>query len=56
MPKVPKITSLKYQYFKENVEDEVDLLPAQTFYLQKYQRLLQIDITILSACEQTCPK
>ena len=30
------------------MEDEVDFLPAQIFYLQKHQRLLEIDIIILS--------
>ena len=56
MPKVPKTTSLqslcnmKDKYFKENMKDEVDFLPAD-----ERQRFLQSDTSILDVCGQACP-
>ena len=38
------------QYFKENVKDEVDLLPAD-----KRQKFLQSDTIILDVCGQASP-
>ena len=38
------------QYFKENVKDEVDLLPAD-----KRQKFLQSDTIILGVCGQASP-
>ena len=42
--------TISVQYFKENMKDEVDFLPAD-----KHQRFLQIDTIILGVCGQTCP-
>ena len=51
MSKAPKITSLQsLQYLRENVNDEVDFLPAD-----ELQRFLQIDAIILGVSCQTCP-
>ena len=38
------------QYFKENVRDEFDFLPAVNC-----QSFLQIDLFILGLCDQVCP-
>ena len=51
MPKVPKIKSSQYQYIKENVNDEVDFLPAD-----KHQRFLQIYSLFLDGYGQAFPK
>ena len=48
MPKVPKTISL--QYLKENVKDELDLLPKD-----RCKRFLQSAIIILGVCGQACP-
>ena len=51
MSKAPKITSLQsLQYLRENVNDEVDFLPAD-----ELQRFLQTDASILGVSCQTCP-
>ena len=41
---------ISVQYFKENVKNEVEFLPAY-----KHQSFLQIDTIILGACGQACP-
>ena len=41
--------AISLQYFKENVNDEVDFLPTD-----KHQRFLQIDTIILGVCGQAC--
>ena len=41
--------AISFQYFKENMKDEVDILNAD-----KRQRFLQIDIMILDMCGQAC--
>ena len=53
MPKVPK-TSL--QYLKENVKDELDLLPAdkRQRFLKRQTPILQIAIIILGVCGHAC--
>ena len=40
---------ISLQYLKENMGDEVDILPADK------QRFLQIDTIILGVCDQACP-
>ena len=42
--------AIPLQYLKENVKDEVNLLPAD-----KHQRFLQSDTIILGVCWQACP-
>ena len=42
--------AVSLQYFKKNVKDEVDFLPAD-----KPQRFLQIGTIILGICGQTYP-
>ena len=41
---------ISLQYLKENLKDELDLLPTD-----KRQRFLQIAIIILGVCGQACP-
>ena len=51
MPKVLKTTSLQHLwYLKENVKDEVDLLPTD-----ERQSFIQIAIIILGMCGQEYP-
>ena len=51
MPKVPKTISLQYLCnLKENVKDELDLLPEG-----KRQRFLQITVIILGLSGHACP-
>ena len=42
--------TISLQYFKENVKDEVDVLPADECW-----RFLQSDTIILVACDHACP-
>ena len=42
--------AISLQYLKENINDEVDILPAE-----KRQRFPQIDTIIFSSCCHACP-
>ena len=42
--------TISSQHLKENVNDEIDFLPAD-----KHQRFLKIDTIILGVCDQACP-